>query len=127
MTTAVRTPLPNERKSITHKTKITDPTGGTYSVFLTVGLYEDGQPGELFIRVGKAGSTLNALMDTIGILWSFSLQYGIPLEDLCNKFEATNFSPQGETSNEEIATCTSIVDYIAKWMGRFNGNGHAPL
>ncbi len=121
MTEAVRTPLPPERKSITHQTRILDLTGGSYTIFLTAGLYEDGTIGEIFIRVGKAGSTLNALLDTIGILWSFGLQYGIPLEDLCNKFEATNFSPQGETTNEEIATCTSIVDYVAKWMRQLNG------
>ncbi len=121
MTEAVRTPLPLERKSITHQTRILDPTGGSYTIFLTIGFYDDGGVGEIFIHVGKAGSTLNALLDTIGILWSFGLQYGIPLEDLCSKFEATNFSPQGETTNEEIATCSSIVDYVAKWMRQFNG------
>jgi ribonucleoside-diphosphate reductase alpha chain len=85
-------------------------------VYLTVGLYEDGSPGELFIQIGKAGSTLNALMDTIGIMASFALQYGVPLEHLCRKLRDMNFSPQGKTSNPDVPECTSIIDYVFRWV-----------
>lgn len=114
----VRRRLPDTRQSVTHKVTIYDDAMGEYDVYLTVGLYEDGAPGELFIHIGKAGSTLNALMDTIGIQASFSLQYGIPLATLCTKFRGMAFEPMGKTSNPEIPKCSSIIDYIFRWLER---------
>ena len=113
---AERRRLPDTRQSVTHKVTIHNESGGEYDVYLTVGLYEDGQPGELFARVGKAGSTLNGLLDLIGIQASFALQYGIPLRALCDKFQGMRFAPMGRTSNPAIPSCTSIVDYMFRWL-----------
>lgn len=110
-----RRALPDSRPSVTHKFKI-DTAQGHTSCYLTVGLHEDGTPGEVFIRVGKQGSTLNGLLDVVGILISFSLQYGVPLEKLCEKFKGTNFEPLGPTSNPDLDNCSSIIDYVFRWL-----------
>jgi ribonucleoside-diphosphate reductase alpha chain len=102
---------------VTHKFTIHSDTG-EQAVYVTVGLYEDGRPGELFINAGKAGSTLNSLLDIIGIQASFALQYGIPLEVLCVKFRGMSFEPAGKTGNPEIPQCSSIIDYIFRWLER---------
>ncbi|CAN5725339.1 hypothetical protein BH11PLA1_BH11PLA1_21870 [soil metagenome] len=108
----MRRRLPDTRASITHKFNIAGHEG-----YLTVGLYDDGQPGELFITMAKEGSTTGGLMDSIGTATSVALQYGVPLESLVNKFTHQRFEPAGITANREIPFAKSLVDYIFRWMG----------
>ncbi len=105
--------LPDERRSITHKFAI----GGVHEGYFTVGLYEDGTPGEIFITMAKQGSTISGLMDTIATMSSIMLQYGVPLEVLVNKFSHMRFEPSGFTKNPDIKIAKSIVDYIFRWLG----------
>ena len=104
--------LPDTRQSITHKFSIAGHEG-----YITVGLYEDGRPGELFITMAKEGSTIGGLMDCFGTAVSMSLQYGVPLEVYVNKFSHTRFEPMGHTKNPDIRIAKSIVDYIFRWLG----------
>lgn len=104
--------LPDTRQSITHKFNIAGHEG-----YLNVGLYPDGRPGELFITMAKEGSTVGGLMDSFGTAISMSLQYGVPLEVLVNKFGHTRFEPMGHTTNPDIRMAKSVVDYIFRWMG----------
>ncbi len=104
--------LPAERTAITHKFEIAGHEG-----YITVGLYPDGQPGEMFIRMAKEGSTVAGLMDSFAISVSVALQYGVPLRDLVNKFAHVRFEPSGFTGNPEIPIAKSIVDYIFRWLG----------
>jgi len=104
--------LPDTRKSITHKFSVAQHEG-----YLTVGLYEDGQPGELFITMAKEGSTVGGLMDVIGTCTSMALQYGVPLITLVDKFRHARFEPAGMTSNRDIPFAKSLIDYIFCWMG----------
>ncbi len=85
--------------------------------YIHVGLYEDGTPGELFIKIAKEGSTISGLMDTIGILVSMALQYGVPLEVLVSKFSHVRFEPSGFTKNPEIPIAKSLIDYIFRFLG----------
>lgn len=107
----IRRRLPTTRDSITHKFDI-----GGHEGYVTVGLYEDGKPGEVFIKMAKEGSTLGGLMDALGISISLNLQYGVPLKELVRKFVHTRFEPHGYTTNEQIKEASSIVDYLAKWL-----------
>ena len=107
-----REKLPTDRKSITHKFTV-----NTHKGYMTVGLYEDGRPGELFITMAKEGSTVGGLMDAIGILTSIALQSGVPLIDLVRKFRGTTFEPMGPTMNKQIPVASSVVDYVFTWMG----------
>ncbi len=104
--------LPDTRKSVTHKFSVAGHEG-----YLTVGLYDDGRAGELFINMAKEGSTIGGLMDVFGTAISMSLQYGVPLEVLVNKFSHTRFEPMGHTKNPDIRIAKSVVDYIFRWMG----------
>ncbi len=104
--------LPDTRQSITHKFSVQGHEG-----YLTVGLYEDGQPGELFITMAKEGSTVGGLMDVIGTCTSMALQYGVPLITLVDKFRHAHFEPSGMTSNKDIPFARSIIDYIFCWLG----------
>jgi ribonucleoside-diphosphate reductase alpha chain len=104
--------LPDTRQSITHKFSVAGHEG-----YLTVGLYEDGQPGELFITMAKEGSTVGGLMDVIGTCTSMSLQYGVPLITLVDKFRHARFEPSGMTSNRDIPFAKSLIDYIFCWLG----------
>ncbi len=104
--------LADTRNSITHKFSVTGHEG-----YLTVGLYEDGQPGELFITMAKEGSTVGGLMDVIGTCTSMALQYGVPLITLVDKFRHARFEPAGMTSNKDIPFAKSIIDYIFCWLG----------
>jgi ribonucleoside-diphosphate reductase alpha chain len=104
--------LPDTRKSITHKFSVAGHEG-----YLTVGLYDDGRPGELFITMAKEGSTIGGLMDCFGTAVSMSWQYGVPLEVYVNKFAHTRFEPMGHTKNPDIRIAKSIVDYIFRWLG----------
>jgi ribonucleoside-diphosphate reductase alpha chain len=107
----MRRKLPSTRQSLTHEFNIAGFEG-----YFTVGLYEDGEPGELFINMQKQGSTISGLMDSFAILFSFALQYGVPLTKLVSKFKGTNFIPAGITDNEDIPIAKSIMDYIFRWF-----------
>jgi ribonucleoside-diphosphate reductase alpha chain len=107
----IRRRLSDTRPAITHKFDIAGHEG-----YLTVGLYDDGQPGELFITMAKEGSTIGGLMDTIGTLTSMALQYGVPLETLLKKFTHQRFEPSGFTKNPEIRNTSSIIDYVFRWL-----------
>jgi len=108
----VRTGLPDTRNSKTHKFEIAGHEG-----YITVGLYNDGRPGELFVYMSKEGSTIGGLMDTVATLTSMSLQYGVPLEHLVRKFAFQRFEPSGYTANPDIRTAFSITDYVFRWLG----------
>ena len=108
----VRRKLPDERRSITHKFSI-----GGHEGYITVGMYEDGSPGELFITMAKEGSTISGLMDAFATAVSFSLQYGVPLKFLVDKFSHVRFEPSGWTGSPQIPYAKSIMDYIFRWLG----------
>jgi ribonucleoside-diphosphate reductase alpha chain len=106
-----RRKLPDERRAITHKFSV-----GGHEGYLTVGLYEDGLPGEIFITMAKEGSTVSGLMDSFATAVSLALQYGVPLKVLCDKFSHTRFEPSGWSSNRDIGYAKSLMDYIFRWM-----------
>src|ERR1700680_3854998 len=108
---AVRHRLQEERASITHKFKIGDHEG-----YITVGLYPDGSPGELFITMAKEGSTVSGLMDSFALAVSIALQHGVPLKLFCEKFAHTRFEPSGWSGNPDIGYAKSIMDYIFRWL-----------
>jgi ribonucleoside-diphosphate reductase alpha chain len=107
----LRRRLPDTRTAITHKFDVAGHEG-----YLTVGLFDDNQPGELFITMAKEGSTIGGLMDSIGTLTSLALQYGVPLEALLRKFAHQRFEPSGFTKNPEIRNAASIIDYVFRWL-----------
>jgi ribonucleoside-diphosphate reductase alpha chain len=109
---AVRRKLPDERRSITHKFSVAGHEG-----YIHVGLYETGEPGEIFIRMAKEGSTISGLMDSFGTAISLAFQHGVPLRLLVDKFTRTKFDPSGFTGNPEIPRASSIMDYIFRWLG----------
>jgi ribonucleoside-diphosphate reductase alpha chain len=108
----LRRRLPDTRMAVNHKFDIAGHEG-----YLTVGLFEDGRPGELFVTMAKEGSTIGGLMDTIGALTSMALQYGVPIETLVKKFAHQRFEPSGFTKNPDIRQASSIIDYVFRWMG----------
>ena len=108
---AVRHRLPDERLSITHKFSV-----GGHEGYLTVGLYKDGMPGELFITMAKEGSTVSGLMDSFACAVSLALQHGVPLKLMCEKFAHTRFEPSGWSHNQDIGFAKSIMDYIFRWL-----------
>ncbi|MFK7759773.1 MAG: adenosylcobalamin-dependent ribonucleoside-diphosphate reductase [Phycisphaerales bacterium] len=108
----MRRRLPETRHSLTHKFNVAGHEG-----YLTVGCYEDGMPGELFITMAKEGSTIGGLMDSLGTSTSVALQYGVPLESLVRKFTHQRFEPAGMTTNRDIPFAKSLVDYIFRWLG----------
>jgi ribonucleoside-diphosphate reductase alpha chain len=107
----IRRKLPDERVAMTHKFSVEGQEG-----YVTVGLYEDGKPGELFITMAKEGSTLSGVMDAFATAVSLTLQYGVPLEFLVNKFSHVRFEPAGWTNNPQIPYAKSIIDYIFRWL-----------
>jgi ribonucleoside-diphosphate reductase alpha chain len=107
----VRRRLPDERHSITHKFDIAGHEG-----YITVGLFEDGQPGELFLVMAKEGSTISGFADAFAQAISYALQYGVPLQVLVDKFSHARFEPSGMTRNPDIRFAKSIVDYIFRWL-----------
>ncbi len=110
-TQPMRRRLPDERQALTHHFSV-----GGYEGYLMVGFYEDGQPGELFIRMAKAGSTIAGLMDSFGIAVSLALQFGVPLQAMCSKFSHTRFEPSGWSGVKEIGYAQSLMDYIFRWL-----------
>ena len=116
---AVRHKLADERASFTHKFSI-----GGHEGYITVGLYQDGTPGEIFVRMAKEGSVIAGLMDSFATAISLALQHGVPLPLLCEKFKGTRFEPSGFTGNQEIPIATSIMDYLFRWLSiRFPAEG----
>lgn len=110
-TKPIKKPLPETRESMTHKFNVAG-----YKGYLTVGLYPDGEPGEIFIKISKGGSTINGTFDGWATTISQSLQYGIPLSEIINKMKYTKYEPAGITSNAQIKFASSIGDYIARWL-----------
>jgi len=108
----LRRRLPETRTAVTHKFDIAGHEG-----YLTIGLFEDGTPGEMFITMAKEGSTIGGLMDSVAALTSISLQYGVPLDALVRKFSHQRFEPSGFTKNPQIGRASSIIDYVFRWMG----------
>ncbi|MBL9020302.1 MAG: vitamin B12-dependent ribonucleotide reductase [Myxococcales bacterium] len=116
---ANRYKLPDERASFTHKFSI-----GGHEGYITVGMYEDGSPGEIFVRMAKEGSVIAGLMDSFATSISLALQHGVPLQVLIEKFKGTRFEPSGFTGNQEIPIATSIMDYLFRWLAiRFPSEG----
>jgi len=108
----IRRRLPDEREAITHHYSIADHDG-----YITVGKYEDGSPGEVFMKMAKQGSTVSGLMDSLAICMSMALQHGVPLQIMVDKLSHMRFEPSGFTGNSEIPMAKSIVDYLVRWLG----------
>jgi len=107
-----REKMPVERASVTHKFSV-----GGHEGYITVGMYDDGRPGEVFIKMAKEGSTLSGVMDGLALTISLGLQYGVPLKVFVDKLLNTRFEPSGITANANIRFVSSVLDYIARWMG----------
>jgi ribonucleoside-diphosphate reductase alpha chain len=103
--------LPSRRESITHKFAIMGHEG-----YLTIGLHDNGEPGEIFIKMSKVGATLSGLVQAYCRAFSLALQYGLPLQEAVNRFKGMRFEPMGHTSNPDIPEALSIVDYVAKYL-----------
>jgi ribonucleoside-diphosphate reductase alpha chain len=117
----IRRRLPSERRSITHKFSI-----GGHEGYITAGMFEDGSPGEIFVTMAKEGSTISGLMDSMAVAISLTLQCGVPLRFLVDKFAHVRFEPSGWTGNPQIPYATSIMDYIFRWLGvKFLGPEYA--
>ena len=110
-----RRPLPDTRDGVTHSVIIHDAQGDV-SFHIRTGTYTRGKLGEVFISAAKAGSTLNGLLDLLGRMFSYSLQYGAPVEELIPKLLDHSFAPSGPTSNPAIPTCSSLPDYLGRWL-----------
>jgi ribonucleoside-diphosphate reductase alpha chain len=120
---AQREKMPVERASVTHKFSV-----GGHEGYITVGMYEDGRPGEVFIKMAKEGSTLSGIMDGLALTISLGLQYGVPLKVFVNKLLNTRFEPSGITPNPNIRFVSSVLDYIARWLGgRFISSDYLKL
>jgi ribonucleoside-diphosphate reductase alpha chain len=109
---AQREKMPAERASVTHKFSV-----GGHEGYITVGMYDDGRPGEIFIKMSKEGSTLSGIMDGLALTVSIGLQYGVPLKVYVDKLLNTRFEPSGITANPKIRFVSSVLDYIARWLG----------
>lgn len=118
MTYGHRKRLPVTRNGLTHKLELAGTDGQMHDVYIIVGFFEDGCPGELFITTGKMGSTMRGMLDTIGIQTSLLMQYGVPLRVICEKLGRIAFEPSGKTNNAapELSECSSIIDYIFRWL-----------
>jgi ribonucleoside-diphosphate reductase alpha chain len=118
-----REKMPTERASVTHKFSV-----GGHEGYLTVGMYDDGRPGEIFIKMSKEGSTLSGVMDGLALTVSLGLQYGVPLKVFVDKLLNTRFEPSGITANPNIRFVSSVLDYIARWLGgRFISSDYLKL
>jgi ribonucleoside-diphosphate reductase alpha chain len=109
---AQRERLPAERRSITHRFEV-----GGHEGYIIVGMYADGRPGEVFIKMAKEGSTLSGVMDGLALSLSVGLQYGVPLTVLVDKLTNTRFEPSGFTQNPQIRYASSLLDYVSRWLG----------
>ena len=106
-----RSTLPRTRQSITHKFSIMGHEG-----YLTIGLFENGQPGEIFIKMSKEGSTLSGMVQGYCRAFSLALQFGLPLDEAVSRFKGMRFEPMGMTSNPDIPEALSIIDYVARYL-----------
>lgn len=111
VSTSTRTSLPVTHESITHKFQIMG-----YEGYLTIGLFENGQPGEVFIKMAKEGSTLSGMVQAYCRAFSLALQYGLPLDEAVRRFKGMRFEPMGATNNPEIPEAASIIDYVARYL-----------
>jgi len=109
--TTRREVLPQTRRSVTHKFAINGHEG-----YLSIGLFDDGRPGEIFIKMSKEGSTLSGLIQGFCRAFSLCLQHGLPIDEACERFRGMRFEPMGATSNPEIPECSSILDYVARYL-----------
>lgn len=103
--------LPQERHAITHKFSVEGHKG-----YIVVGVFGDGSPGELFVKMSKTGSTMSGMSDSFATMTSLALQYGVPIKQLCRKFVGVRYEPQGHTPNPDIPNALSITDYIFRWL-----------
>jgi ribonucleoside-diphosphate reductase alpha chain len=108
---AARLTLPSTRESVTHKFSI-----GRHEGYLTIGLYPDGRPGEIFLKMSKEGSTLSGMCQAFCLAFSLAMQYGLTVEEACKRFKGMRFEPMGPTTNTDIPEASSIIDYIARYM-----------
>lgn len=108
---AVRQTLPTTRESVTHKFIIAKHEG-----YLTIGLYPDGKPGEIFLKMSKEGSTLSGMCQAFCLAFSMAMQYGLSIEEAVKRFKGMRFEPMGPTNNSEIPETSSIIDYIARYL-----------
>jgi ribonucleoside-diphosphate reductase alpha chain len=115
---ATRQSLPTTRESITHKFSVMRHEG-----YLTIGLYADGKPGEIFIKMAKEGSTISGMCQAFCRAFSLALQYGLTVEEAVIRFRGMRFEPMGPTSNPDIPECSSIVDYVARYLDLHYGAG----
>lgn len=113
----VRERLDDTRAAITHKFSVLTEDNEELDGYINVGLFPDGRPGEVFIKIAKQGSTISGLMNTVGILTSMLLQYGVQVEVIARKLEHSRFEPSGRTQNSDIRYAKSLVDYIFRWLG----------
>jgi ribonucleoside-diphosphate reductase alpha chain len=118
---ATRQSLPVTRNSVTHKFAV-----GLHEGYLTIGLYEDGRPGEIFIKMAKEGSTISGMAQAFCRAFSLSLQHGLSIKDAVVRFKGMRFEPMGSTSNPEIPEASSIVDYVARYLELHFGQVAAP-
>jgi len=107
----IRKVLPTTRNSVTHKFTVAG-----YEGYLTIGLFSDGEPGEIFIKMSKEGSTLSGLMQGFCRAFSLALQYGLPLQDAVDRFRGMRFEPMGPTNNPKIPEASSLLDYVARYL-----------
>jgi ribonucleoside-diphosphate reductase alpha chain len=115
--------MPVERASVTHKFSV-----GANEGYITVGMYPDGRPGEIFIKMSKEGSTLSGVMDGLALTVSLGLQYGVPLKVFVDKLVNTRFEPSGISGNPNIRFVSSVLDYLARWLGgRFISSDYLKL
>jgi ribonucleoside-diphosphate reductase alpha chain len=115
---ASRQSLPTTRESVTHKFSV-----GRHEGYLTIGLYADRSPGEIFIKMSKEGSTISGMCQAFCRAFSLALQFGLSVDEACVRFRGMRFEPMGATSNPEIPECSSIVDYVARYLELHFGSG----
>ncbi len=108
---ATRESLPTTRSSLTHKFQVAGHEG-----YLTIGLYEDGRPGEIFIKISKEGSAISGMCQAFCRAFSLALQFGLTVEDAVARFKGMRFEPMGQTSNPDIPEASSLVDYVARFL-----------
>lgn len=111
MMTATRRPLESTREAVTHKFSV-----GGHEGYLTIGLYPDGTPGEIFIKIAKAGSALSGMCQAFCRAFSLAMQFGLTVDEACQRFKGMRFEPLGMTSNPDIPEAASIVDYVARYL-----------
>jgi ribonucleoside-diphosphate reductase alpha chain len=114
--------LPAERKSITRVFRLAythkDGTSDVMGFYFTVGMYDDGRPGEIFIKADKTGTLASGALDAVGMMMSMMLQYGVPIADILPKLRGIRFTPNGFTKDPEIPSCSSALDLLAQWLAK---------